>query len=575
MRRRAARSRERGLLPLRLWGLCLGLLTVGCESFREDYSYRGNQRVAEGDFSVSAVFNTEEAPIVMAVRRNDGGQAEMNLLRLTDSGACAAGVFSRYLAAGDHRGYRLSLLDVDQSTWEFFDQDCGSSLRVERADPDGLRVLIDPRRNEHRYVLLDQDRALWALDPFEGTRRLLVDGIAAPRLVIDPSALPPPDGGLSLWVLRDSGLELISAADGAVLHHLTDDVIGFQARGDVSDLAMPLELLLVTRQQGIALIAVFIMDGVVSSALLWEQAGACRAYFEAGLADCADPTCTRSTSAQRLLSALSLVGPLQARREVSKSVADALASRLAVKLPWLGMESPCQSGDLKLRSIVDPEVELRLEGAFENFAVVPGIQPETVALLFMREGEGEAVSHYLPLGGEDETVKVPIEFNAGALLLPDRRGYRVLTRESPPRWIAWSPGEGVRTVLANIAVDDLGITHVRGDLALHDLQDGGGELSRCVGERCRLITAGVHPLGYRVYQTQARIGEDLEAVAFLRDFDQEVRTGELVVAAPAIDTTVVIDTGVRTFREVESGPARGIVYSVHDEARRGLWFAPR
>ena len=558
--------------------LLVGVLlsVVGCDAFEGDYRYGGRQLIVRGAFRVSAVFHTAEIPVVMATRRVDD-QSEMNLFSLAAARSCVAGRYSRYLAAGDGRGFRLSMLDVEERTWEFFDQNCRSYLRVDNADRNGLHVVLDHIRNLHQYLVIDQERVLWAVDPFAGTQTSLVAGITGSvGQAVSASLLVLPGGALGLWVVRADGLQLISANSGEVLHRLAGEIIGFDVRGPYAVSGGVFELVLLTRPEGTALFAVGMAGQSASSALLWEQEGACRPRFQRELSGCLDGACNRSLedaeASSALLSRFQTLGD-ELGHELPPDRAS--VARVSDNLPWVGMESPCGSADLKLRPPMAVVDDLEFPGAMNSYALVRAPDKEGMAIVFLTPEEGFAQTHFVTLGGDEETLSATVDLTAGVGVLRKPGDYRVLLHEEEPRWGVWRLGEGFVPFLDNVAIGEGGVPYVRGDLVLHDLQDGEATLSRCLETDCSKIADGVYPAGYWLYLTEPRIGEQVEAVAFLRDYDTETRSGELLVSAPELGVTELLDTHVDSYRPVEVGPARGIVYSVRDEARRGLWFAPR
>lgn len=544
-----------------------------CGDLGADYAYRGVQQVASGPYAVAAVFQTETAPVVMAQRREPGERPEMHIFHLSDQQQCLAGPFSRYLAAGDRRGFRLALFEEDER-WRFFDEACDEALAVDQVTS-SLRVLVDPFVMEHVYLVEDTDQRLWRLEPFEGTRRLLTadlrvrDGDGS---LVRSSSLPVDGGEFALWVLRTGNeLELLSSVSGRAALAPIEGVLSLTTAGELGYADRGLELLAAVRASGVALLVAASDGNEVLSLPVWEEEGACAPSFIDALAGCFDEDCeayrpaadSASTGSQVISRALGLP-------EAEKGLPEAFARRL----PWLAMEQPCGSGTLVLLSLA---VDLRIEvpGAANSYRFVGGVADVSKPALFFVEVLKDALqAKFMALGQEPELVPVPLDLAVTPERVPEAGAYRVVTLEVSPRVGLWEPGGEFTALRSDLAVIN-GRAVTASNLVLYDAQDNVGTLARCEGTRCVDLARGVPARRFLRYDTLPRIGDSVEAVVFVRDVNEDTGAGELVVTAPELGITTVLDKDVSTFRDVERGPARGIVYSVVDEARRGLWFAPR
>lgn len=562
----------------RLWATAW-LLLIGCGDLGADYDYDGAQKLASGSYSVAAVFQSATVPVVMAVRRDDEDTSatDMHLLRLSDGEECRAGAFDGYLAAGDSRGFRLALSQAE-GRWSFFDESCQEALTLQ--DVGGLRVLVDPWQYQHVYLMVGDEDTLLNVDPFVGTSRLLATGLTLDNgsPLVQASTLPVLQAGeFALWVRRNGGgLELLAARTGERVAGPIQGVSGLVTLGGLSVEGVSLELLAMSQAEGGV---VFALAGAMGGSALvvpvLEEAAACQPRIHPSLVGCADSRCADASGGGFTLAegleASGLPAVIRERLPDSEDV-----QSWVELLPWVGMERPCGSGRWVLKSLATGEELLlgEIEGSYTEVDAVDS--SSTPALLYVRAtaDAGAKESVYLQLGAAEQTLPVPVDTGSVIEWLPTLAGYRVTTSEVAPRVGLLRPGTGFQPLVEDVAVVD-GRTVVSGSLVLYDAQDGTGTLALCRSASCTDLSTGVAAFRYRHYLTQPRVGDSTEAVAFLRNLGDDDTGGELVVAAPDLGEMSVLDRGVTSFRDVERGPARGIVYSVAEATRRGLWFAPR
>ena len=518
------------------------LASAACADFGGDYGYQGVQRVASGPFQVRSVFWLSTEPIVLASRHDPDTPPQMHMIRLVGGRSCKAGPLSSYVAAVDDRGFRLALTDQDGNL-RFYDENCKNTEPVV-PDSAHLRVYID--RGHYQYLVQQASGTLLVVNPFTGTQGKVATNVAD---FVPSSISTASDQPFALWIWTNSGELSLRTMDGTRLGPSLKNVMGFSVRGGLVLDRDSVEALITEDSEGVHLYALADDSSTPMPSEVISEPDACAARI-LGIRStaCTDPSCTA----------------------VVDNDVDSLAA-----LPWLAMEAPCGSGDLALVAI-DGSQRYQVPAAASDYSVFPGIPGGRPTLFFNASIAGEKTqTYYVEIRGGDQELLSPQSsgerFDLGSLgLSPARNRYTVVTGESHPRYGLWTPVDGFTPLLTDVA-------DVYGSLLLHDFDGTTGKLANCDEGQCDDIAKGVPQGGFLRYTTFPRVGQGISVVAYLRDYDVDTETGALTVYAPSLDLSRTVDKHVSGFVNVESGPVRGIVYSVDEgkAGRRGLWFAPR
>lgn len=523
---------------------CLAVLIVSlcshaCGDFGSDYQYGGAYRVADGLFEVRSVFNASESPVVLATHRDASKgnvPEELWMVPLNGNKSCSVGRAEGYLASADERGFRLALFSPVEGL-SFFTESC------ERVDLDLTRVeRLQLVVKDGLYVYLGEggEGELSLVDPFEGTRRTLAEGVShvyGSRLVVNGGGevgrwLVGVDGSLRLQGLSGSGVD-------SGLSGVQDVVI----RPGVGVDGGPLEYLTVARGTGVTLYRAAVSGSELVVVEVWSRDDACAPRaFDLNLSECTSGVCETAAS------------PL-----------------IVGSVPWVSVESPCMSGTLQLISGGNV-VSGPWEGAADDYRIVPDPRGGSFWLLY-NVLEGSVLTMFqvrVGSGGEVEQPHAQDDALALGSLAVDRANasYSAVTAEVPSRYGTWTPGEGFVTLVSEVESS-------RNGLILHHVQGGAGLLSYCWRGVCDQVAKGVPREQFRLYATVPRFDESEPVVAYLSDFDSATQTGTLGVFFPEANFQRDLADGVTSFEPVENGAVHGIAYTTGIDGAEGLWFAPR
>jgi len=542
---------------MRVWGvplLCFLLgLSQGCDDLGESFEYRGGRLLDEGDYHVAAAHWLDTLPVVFASRaEGPDGERVLRFVPLSDIGIepCSTMAGTGFIAVGRDGAFRMAVInDRDPGRMlDFFDARCN---RVGPAFEDAIHIDYIA---DSQFLVRTENREAYVVEPFEGRVDLIAEdvvSIGTPRIgARDQQANPPP---LALWVLSDDGLRLHDM-HGKALSERIEGVTRMTVYHGPT--AVDEGLMAYTDSEGVHLVQYDLDAARIPGAMVelqehWSVAGACTQSFK-DIDDFSELECDDDDDCE-------------------PAADPALASGLHA---WLSMFRPCSARRLVLRRVLD-SASYTFDDNVMQFKVAARGSAEGPAVFYSKSNSDGERDYFYRSG-----LKAPIEIEVPVdlqLLVEDVNAYprvRMTTAEDTPRFGLWHPDSGFEPLLEN----------VRGtpetSLVLHDYDEeaGVGTLSVC-DESCAQIASDVRRGGYRRYTTLERIGDGPIVLAYIHDYQRpEGRStggGTLTVVNTKTGAVVDLDREVSSFVQIENGPARGIVYSVSDPERQGLWFAPR
>lgn len=579
--------------------------TGSCGDFEFSYHYRGARRLSDKPLQVRTVFWPRQGAMAFAVEPVEEGPPIMHLIPVSGEGACRAGPVNRFAAIADEDGLYLALLDRDGGRVRFYDERCQEwAPDVDRVEELDLRS----GRDGHRFLLTTEAGSVYITEPLAKRVSLFAENVSRVG-----SGILRPRGHDAIWVLAGGKVAMIDGF-GRVLPPVVEGVRQFDNyQGPGADWDGHAY---VAVQQGRSICLVDMTapafdDDPDAWRMVWttvhdeaawdtagedasadaapdegqadDDAGEAGSTDEAGaVIDCRRPPADLAADAR--VGDEAEVLPEGPKKEgacgpridrvagscMGKACEAAIEGEPVARssVPWISYLWPCDQQALVLRTDDPESAPIPVVDDVDRYRVLESAIDGLPVVLYRRKGDD--VDHLQVLGQEPYSLGAHVVF--GTLrILSDAMLTTFITDESSPRLVVWHPEEGSEVLLSGVQ------TYSPSGLVLHDFDadTGLGRLSFCNGRRCRAIADGVPENSYSTYDSLERVGDPIPLLAFLHEADPKTRAGRLSVRDRTTGAVVDVAEGVTKFAPVELGGARGLVYTVPDGERRGLWYVPR